>query len=415
MLAALLLLSPSADAAPLEAFLASARSSNPDIAAADARYDRSRAGVDLARSALLPQITATAGYQRNFPEVAITLPGTDTTVNITPRDQIVGQGRVTVPLVVPSAVASTAAAAAQRRAEDVTRELTTETVLLDVVGAYYDARAAARVDRASTTGLEAAERSLEVARARAELDAASTLDVRRAEADVARARQARLAAGASLRDAERRLRTLSGLDETADPEGPVRPPPTGDLEARALESSPQLVTATEALEAARHGARAAGLAYSPTVAGVGVLNVTNATGFSGKPATGNVGVQVSWGILDGGARESRWAQARAGVREAEARLEGLRRTVVDSVASASDGVETARGSVEAAELGLQAAREGLRLAEERYALGALDANALTLARRDAFDAEVQAARAEAGLAVATERLRLLVGDAIWSP
>ncbi|MEZ4317211.1 MAG: TolC family protein [Myxococcota bacterium] len=404
-----LFLSTSASAADLDAFLDAATVNDPDIAAAAARYDRARAGVGVARSALLPSVSASAGYQRNFPPVEITLPGTDTTVNITPEDQILGQVRVNVPLLVPSAIAGTQAAAAQKRAEESAAELATEGALLSVVQSYWTVLSASRVERAAEEGLQAAATNLELARARAALDAASTLDVRRAEADEARARQTKIAAEAQRRDAERRLRTLTGLDDTPDAESRPRALPEGDLQALALDRNAEVRAAREALGAARLQGSQIAWTYAPTVAASATMNVTNATGFSGKPVTGNAGVTATWMLLDGGARESRWAQARAGIRESEARLEGLERSVSDRVAAAEDQVSANTASLEAARIGRDATAEALRLAEERFRLGDLDANQLTQARRDAFDAEVQAARAEAGLAIAVEQLRLLVG------
>lgn len=397
-------------AAPLEAYLDAAAQNNPNVAMAVARYDRSRAGVDVARSPLLPSLSATAGYQRNFPPVEIQLPGSTTSVVITPEDQIIGQVRLNVPLFNPAGIAGTQAAAASRNAEESNRDLATDQVLLGVVQGYWNVVSALRVERAATASAAAATANLELAQARAELDGVSMLDLRRAEADAARARQVEIAAVAQRKDAERRLRTLTGLQETPDEAPLPRTLPAGDLQERAKESNPQVRAARDSVKAARLQAAQQAWTYAPTVAATGTMNITNATGFAGKPVTGNAGISATWNLLDGGAREGRWAQARATQREAEARLEGLELSVSDDVAAGRDQVEAATASVEATRIGREASSEALRLAEERFRLGELDANQLTQARRDAFDAEVQAARAEAGLAIAIEQLRLLVGE-----
>jgi outer membrane protein len=403
-----------ARAASLDDFLASAARTNPDIAAAEARFDAARAGVDVARSNLLPSLSTTGSATVNIPEVKATLPVGEQPIEIVIQraDQLDLRTQATLPLFAPGAVAATTAAARQRDAGAAASDRASEATLLAVVQAYFTAVASDRVEQAAREGHTAADASLAVARARYDLDAASVLDLRRAEAEVARTRQALVQAEVDHRSARRRLATLSGLEEAPDADNAPRPTPDGDLVARVDVGNPDLVAAEAQVAAARAQVAASNWQYAPNIAGFAQWNATNATGFSGRVHTGAVGVRAQWNLVDGGAREGRAAQARASLREAEFRLESARRTVHDELAAAIDVAQAAEVQVEAAEAGRVAAREAGRLAEEQFRLGAIDAQTLAIARRDAFGAEVQAASAALARAVAVERLRFLVGDPI---
>lgn len=403
-----------ASAADLDAFLDAAIENNPDIAVADAQQDQARAGVTVARSALLPSITASGQYQRNQREVIATLPdgtGGTRSLTITPKDQIDVTFRATVPLLAGPALASTTAAAARRDASEASFALSRDQILVQVVQAYWDARVAKQAEEAAAASLQAAAKTLEIARVRTEVSAGSVLDLRRAEADHARAQQTAIQAAQTRADAERALKSLTGLDAAPDQAAP-RPMPQGDPVELAMSRNPGVLAARESERSARASRAAAVWAYAPNIAAFAQERVTNATGFTGGAANWQAGVTFSWALLDGFGREGRIAQAAAAEREAEARLRDTEQTIRDQVLSAADGVKTAEATYEAAKAGAAAAEVAQTIAETRYQAGELDTAQLAIARRDALDAKVNLARAEAARALAVERLRLAVGQPV---
>jgi len=413
----LLLVALHARSATLEEHLQAALENSPEIVSAEARADSAAAGVTIARSTLLPSLSVTGTYTRNDHETAATLPlpeGPKELV-LTPLDQWDARARLTIPLLDPSSIAGLQAAGAQKRAGRAGRDLSREATLLSVVRTYYFSVAADRVVLAAKESEAAAEASLAVARTRSDLNALSPLDLQRAEAEAARARQSRLAAEADARDQRRNLAALTGLDAPADPAFELRPTPSGDLLERALAANSDVQVADAAARAARASRASALWRYSPVLSGFGQVSASNATGFSGSHFAGQVGLQAQWVLFDGGAREGRVAQSRASVVEAESRLERSKITVEDDLATAIDARTTAEAMVEASTRARVATAEARRLAEERFALGDLDAAPLALARRDAFEAEVGLARAEAQLAISIEQIRFLVGEPIASP
>jgi outer membrane protein TolC len=403
-----------ATAATLDAFLASAVEHNADLAVAEAQAAQSSAAVAIARSALLPSLSGTATYSLNQREVIATLPdgaGGTRSLTITPKNQVDGTVRLTVPLLAGAGVAQTAAAAARRDGGEASLAGARDQILVQVIQAYYDALVATRADEAAAASLAAAEQTLAIARARHEVAATGLLDLKRAEADHARARQSRIAAGQLRADASRTLKTISGLDASPQSAEP-RAIPSGDLVVTALERNVSVITARTNVRAAKATQAAAVWAYAPVISGFAQERVTNATGFVGGAANWQAGAQLNWTLLDGFGREARISQASAALREAEARLLDTELTVGDQVASARESVDSAAAALDAAKAGAAASEVAHQIAEARFEAGDLDAAQIAVARRDALDAAVNLARAEANRAMAVERLRLVIGEPV---
>jgi multidrug efflux system outer membrane protein len=394
-------------ATELEEVLAAAIAHDPAIAAALARSDGARADVGVARGRLLPSLTASAGYVRNQYAGEITVPGEADAVVIQPIDQLDATLRLDVPLIDGPAIAATLAAGRCRDAGLQRSEVQVDEALLAVVRDLHDALAAQGAVEAARAGVAAQEEVLGQVSSRSEQGTAIQLDVLRARADLAAATQTLAAARAEAATAARRLAARTGL--TGLPEQvPARAAPEGDLLSLALKT-PSVVAAERELACRVASYQEVAAAYAPRVAGFAQERLTNATGFVGQPAVWSAGVQATWNLLDGGARESRLAGAAADRREAEATLAQVRQAAVDAVADAIDALTAAREQLDAATARDEASQEAARLSRERLKVGLSTGVEVSLATRDAQDAAVALARARAQVAIAVETLRAAAG------
>jgi outer membrane protein TolC len=229
---------------------------------------------------------------------------------------------------------------------------------------------------------------------------------------VERARQS--IADAELADdlARRALRTLSGVT----PAGAAAPVADDLHDERALEawesapdeSLPPVATALEQRRSAEQTALAAKLALLPTIVGVFLERITNATGFVQTNAFYTVSATAAWRLdLTSIAvmRSQAIAAETAGVRAQRARL-----VAHDQIHEAWQRVRAGIVKSRAARAEARAAVAAAERAGERYGLGAGTQLEVVQAQRDAFSAEVARIQADADLVYARALLRLDAGQ-----
>ena len=239
------------------------------------------------------------------------------------------------------------------------------------------------------------ERELEAARLREREGAglasdALSLEVRRSQAE-----EAVIRAGNARRLALEGLRRLVGAapDEPVEvspvPETWPIPPMVEPSIERALAGRDELGTAARSIEMAQEGIRAASRTNRPRVSfiangwldgGDPILEVDRGSWLAG--------LSLDWSLFDGGARGARTEVARARMREAMARLDGLQQQVIEEIRRAALMQEDALARLTSTEAAVRSAGEALRLVELEYAEGAA-----TIARELEAEAALSAARA----------------------
>lgn len=393
-----------ARAQALEDFLARV-SSSAEVREAEAVVAQRAGERTQSLGALIPSLSARAGYTRNEVEVAVTLPGGGRAV-ITQQDQLDASLTLDVPLLDLGAWSRLGASRAALTAAEARRAASVDDVRRSVTRAWFTWVGASALRDASARAVEAAQRSVERARRRAEAGRGTTLDQQRAEADLARAEQDLADAALSADAAARTLRSTTGLDATAPPplpEDSLREEPplaawerhAGDTPAvRAAESEARGSDATRA---------AAWMRLVPSLNASATQRWTNAAGF-GPEAVWSAGVSLSWrlDLATVGAAQS----AAAAELAAHTRAERARRDARDAVFTAWSQVHTGIRRARAARSREVAAVAAAESARRRLDEGAGTALDVLLAERDAASAQAARVQSDADLGYARALLRL---------
>ncbi len=384
-----------------------ALAANANLGVARLEIAAARAQKDIAVSSVLPHVSATANYLRNTVESAFDFNGTE--VLLLPRNDWNYKLTVTQPLY---------AGNRDRRALDQARlgiqsaeqqaEGAAEQLLLTVVSDYL-----AVLEGEDLRAVE--QRNLELARERQTLaqnlfDAGETtrVDTLRAESDT-KAAQRRLTDAQRMRDeAESRLRLDLALERRIAVEEPTTLfPPLGDepsLVAAAERQRPEVAEAQIDLTTAKLEVAKQRGAYYPVLSAEGDF-LSQRSSF---PADryGQFALKLSVPIYQGGETAARIALSRDRERQAELKLDEVRRTVREEVRRAFVDLASADAS-----LGL--AREQLAASEAEYGQAADLYRAQELTALDAESAETSLA--EARRAVATSKLdRQLAELRVWA-
>lgn len=412
-LLALLALSLSAPALaqPLGAFLERARTLNLDARAAVAAVARADAEASQAWAALLPSVTASAGWTRNQYPAVFDQPGAPgegtKRIVIVPENQLEATLRLEAPLVDVSRWFRVRAGARAAEAAALRRGATAEAVQRAVVSAYYQLGSAQALGKQAARGVDVARATLTLAEARARAGTAPELDVLRARAEVERNRQLVADAEALVAISARSLQTLSGLPpvgELALPEDDLHEePPLASLE-RNLDGLPAVQAAARDAEVAVANREAAWGALLPTVTAQATQRFTNATGFQDQWALWNLGVGVSW---RGDVASLQALRSLSAVGESAAvAAERAQVQARDALHADWHRVRAAVEKLRAALAQSEAASRASVLASERYAAGTATQVDVLQAGRDALSAELSRVQASAELAQSRASLRL---------
>ena len=197
------------------------------------------------------------------------------------------------------------------------------------------------------------------------------------------------------------LAVLMGIDARtpiATVEGGEPPFPSDDVNAlvdQALRQRPDVLQAQANVDANRHGVAAARTTNTPVVAGTLGFSSRGNSFLPGDSGL-TVGATVTFTPFDGGLTQGRVKEARANLDSAEAQLLGTRQSVTSDVAQAWLNLRTAEQRVATANLEVTNATEGVRIATGRYSTGLglfldiITAQSLLLtARTDLVNAQAQ--------------------------
>ncbi len=410
LFAALSLISARAQALqPIEFFYQGARTQSFDAREQLATSEQRDWEADAALGRLLPSFTARGTYQRNQYETAVTLPGTATSLVITPKNQWDGLLQLDVPIVDLASYHRHAQAKRLAEAAKVQSDVVGADVTRAVARAYYSFVGASALAVSARRSLQMAEENLEFVSVRHEAGAALELDVERARSNVERAKQDIADADLLQLTAARNLETLCGASPT-----PVNDFVEDDLhDEGALEpwldakSTPAQRAQRLLNEAAVSGERAAKSALLPTLTANAQERFTNATGFSGRSSLFTVQAVLQW-KLDYGTYATSKAQSFANQVQ-QIRAERSQRSEQDAIFDAYQRVATGLSKSAAARAQARAADKAAALAADRYRAGVLTQLDVTQSQRDAFQAQASRIQADADLAYARVVLRTSAG------
>lgn len=396
----------------LEIFTEAALSYEPGLRAARHEEAAAEGRVREARGALLPDLTASAGYRRNQTESVVqrmNADGSSTTANILPYNQFDLSIELGVPILDLGAWSSLDAAEASAEGSVHEKRAVELDVRMRVVAEWYRLVGARAVIDAAEERLRVAERALVDVEARHAEGLSPQLDVSRAQAEVGLARESVAAARLEERLAERALVALTGVvpdDSRAVLDVDDRAP-RGLADYRARIDALPTVTAARARARSLEGAEsAARRRLVPVVRGFARERYTNASGFQPE-SLWSLGVVAEW-RLDF-SRIAAFTTSTETLSAADARYEAARVAAETAIVEAWNRVEAGRARVEASRATLDASERALADSNERYEAGRGTQLDQLLAQRDRFAARVALTLATAQLASARAILSALTG------
>jgi len=403
-----------------------ARANSARLAQLLSLKDAADAGFRGARAGRWPQLDLQADYTR-FSDVTpftVVIPGViSQTVFPNIADQFRTRAGLAWPVYSGGRVAGgVEAASAQSAAAQADVAAGQNDLTLETRSAYWALVAAQESERVVADAVATYEAHARDAQNRERLGLAARNEVLRVQVERDRAELNRLQARNSAANANANLQRLLGLPpgtnvEPTEPRVAQAAPASGveTLVARALESRPdaaalrsRVAVADASVKMARsvrrpHADVLAGYIYARPNPRILPLEAE-------WKGSWNVGLSLSWNVLDAGRGSAAVAQAEAQAQAARRQLEELERGVRLDVTTRALDLETASAALQVAARNREAARENLRVTEDRYREGLVPsserldaATALLLAGLDQTHALIQLRLAEARLERAVGR------------
>jgi outer membrane protein TolC len=419
LLVTLLLATPSAawaEAPGLKQLLDAADAQNLDRRIAGEARERAEADFRQAWGALMPSFLAQGVWTNNQYDAAFDIPDTSTTpptvkkLVIVPTNQFDGVLRVDLPIIDVGRWARLEASFSTKDGASMREESMRDIVRRQVVSSWYAYAASLAVRDSAQRSAAVAEAQRKQTEMRAAVGQLTELDLLRARAEVQRTAQVIADADALVSTTRRMVQSLTGLDPgegAALPTDDLRPEEPFDVLEKRIDGLPAVRAADSDLDATSHIATAARLALVPSVGAQFTERFTNATGFSGRDATYNAGMTLTWRL------DVPTFMAYGSVRAAEATAELLaekaRLQARDQVHADWQRFTAALRKIESARAQVDAARRASEVAKDRYAAGASTQVDVIQSDRDLFAAEVGQIQARTELAVARASLHLSAG------
>lgn len=417
----LVLVSVSVRAENVKTFLDAAEQKNVDRMISIEQRNRAAAEYRQAWTALLPSVSAQAGWTHNQYGAGVDVPKKDADGNpiiengravterlvIVPVDQLDVAFRFDLPLIDTGRWFRMAAAGTAEEAAALREQVMRDLVRRQVVASYYGYAAALAVRESAKKSSGVALEQLKLMDIRAKVGTVTELELLRAKAEAARTRQVLADTESLVATSRRTLRTLSGVEPPEAlplPEDDVTPEAAlAELESR-VEQLPAVQAADKDAQASSRVATAARLAIVPIVSAQLTERITNATGFAGQPSSFNTGINLTW-RLDVPTFMGMQAQA---ANEQVALLAGDRARLQarDQVNADWQRLQAALIKIDAARAQVDAAQRATQVAKDRYAAGAATQVDVIQAERDVFGAEVSQIQARTELATARASLRI---------
>jgi outer membrane protein len=409
----------------LEDALRTAREQQPQLVAARAATDVASARADEARAPLLPQIAASAQYQRSGGSATSfrssgaggslgVVGGTATTGG----SNFFSVGASASQLVYDFGQtggrwrSAQAVAGAQRESQ----RATASQVALGVRTAYYNARANKDLVRVARESLDNQDAHLRQIEAFVKIGTRPEIDLAQARTDRANAEVQLINAQNGYDTSKAQLNQAAGIEadtnyDVADETAPPVEGEDGTIDAllpEALRARPDVAAAEEQIRAQDLGARAVRGGYFPSL-GIAASTARSGTALDSTTYDWTAGATLSWPLFQGGLTSAQEREAQASLESARAQATSLRQQVRVDVDAARLAVRAAKATLGAAGEALVNARERLRLAEGRYQAGAGSAIELGDAQVALTTAAAQRVQAEYNLATSRAQLVRALG------
>jgi NodT family efflux transporter outer membrane factor (OMF) lipoprotein len=373
--------------AQLDALVAQANQANPTLAQAEAQYRQAQALVAGARSAFFPTVGlgASAGRARNIDSGAASLGNSHAwSLNASWEPDLWGGVRRDVEAAGASAQASAADLAAARLA-----------VQAAVVNNYIQLRLTEEQQALYANTIEGYQKSLALTQAQHRAGVATGADVALAQNTLASAQAQAVDLDLTRRQLEHALAVLMGQTPAAFtlPAAPLQaalPAIPPGLPSQLLERRPDIAAAERRVAEANARIGVAKAAWFPNLilsASGGYQGTGFGPWFSAPGRVWALGAALAGVLFDGGARDARLEQARAGLDAAAA---GYRQTVLAGFQEVEDNLaalgDLARERV-AQDEAARAARESLRVLLAQYRAGTAPYTSVVTAQALALTAD----------------------------
>lgn len=420
----------------------SARTQNLDIQQLDAKVQAARQLTWKAWSSYLPQVNAGVQIARNQYEVAFALPGgywirdmgtpqgpaaggavpgaptnystyPSEIINSTvvPMVQTNGQVKATQALIAPQAILLIQNAYKAEKTIDYNIQQARRDVLFAVAQLYYGVAALQELTVVQERQVVLTKERERDSRVRFEAGTGTKVGLLRAEIDRAQAEEDLKRAQIEFQRA--RLALATALDRPDDfdiviPQGP--PPPTGaNLEQQALDLRPDVKAAAENLELAYGQRMQLYMQYLPSIGAFGAYNYASTSTFNPNAFSWQVGLGLTWTILDGGLREASIREATAKIAEADAFKRQTDLKAVTRVKEAQLDLQGAIANRAKARERTTLAQENARLVDVAYKAGAATYLESTDSVQTLRQAEVNSVAESLNVDLATLKLLNAVG------
>lgn len=263
--------------------------------------------------------------------------------------------------------------------------------------AYFAVLSAQDTLRADLDAQTSFQQQLEQAQKKFDVGLAAITDVRNAQASYDTATATVIADRTAMDNAKRALSTITGqpVDAIANLELDIplvspNPASVQDWSKASATDNPDLMTAYYAAEVARKQISIYRGQYLPTVTAGGQLNRSDSSKFGSDTLTDAVGLTLNWNIFQGGLTTSQVRQARATYEQTLAQYELERRTVdqntrndYEGVVSGIAGVKANKQAVISNQTSLDATLVGLKVGT-RTEIDVLNARQLLAAAQKSY-------------------------------
>lgn len=397
--------------------LRTARERQPQLRQAQASTSAANARVDQNFASLLPQVSASASYQKSLRSGTTTLPGTTTPSGFISREGL-NVGATANQLLWDFGRTTGRWHSSQQSAEAqaATEAQTLLNVLASAQTAYFNVLAQQTLVKVAQETLENEKAHLAQVQAQVQVGTRPEIDLLQQRTAVANAQVQLIQAQNNAATSKAQLNQAMGVEG-----------PTGyavqDEAVAAVQGENESVDALvdvafenrPDLSASEHQLRAQELTISATRANYlpSFSAQVSATDSGPNPANLDWGVAgqvgLSWSIFQGGLTRAQVREQQANLNNIQAQRDALRQQVRLEVERAQLAVTAARESESAAEEALANARERLRLAEGRYRAGVGNIIELSDAQLSATNAAVQRVQATYNLATARTELARALG------
>jgi outer membrane protein len=401
-----------------------ALTSQPLLRQAQAQSSAADARADQARSPLLPQVNASATYQRataNFSARPGALPSQLSTsaqgasfatydywsFGVSANQTIYDFGQ---------ARGRWHAAEVTAEGQHETARATRLATVLNVRTAYFQARAQKSLVSVSRETLTNQERHLEQIKGFVELGARPAIDLAQARTDVANAKVQVIGSENAYATAKAQLNQAMGAPQRTDYDVAdetlaaltEEDQPLDALVQVAFAARPELVALSKQVQAQELQLRAVKGAYGPTL-GASTGLTDNGRQLDNLAWNWNVQVSLNWSVFQGMLVPAQVREAEANLVGIKAQRDGTENQLRLEVEQARLAVRSNKASIAAVEEALVNARERLRLAEGRYQIGAGSIIELADAQIAAANAAAQRVAGDYNLAAARAQLMKALG------